>query len=445
MSKRAVVYLVGVSLVAAALGALALARPNPTPLDWWAFGALAIAGTLAQLSKSIFKSKPGLETGTVSFSPTIIFLLAGVILLPPSLFVLSAMIPHLVEWTKERYHKSSNLPVWYIQPFNISTHIICGLAAQWTYVRLLMLTSAALPGSVALSMGALVTVTGTVLAYVGLNHVLIGLALVLARGVTWKESGILNKDSLLPDLMMACLGSVMALLWRGNPWLAVLALSPLVMIERALAVPQLRQEARTDSKTGLWNARHFAELFKAELVRAKRFGRPLAIIVGDLDLLRNINNTYGHLAGDAVLEAVGQIIRSTIREYDIPARFGGEEFVIALPETTSSEAEVMMERLRTRVEAHDFVANTTPAPIHATISLGCACFPHDASTATELVHAADLAVYQAKLQGRNRSFSYSTLARSGELELKGGRGHLEFVDEGFSYSPDASLLRAPGG
>lgn len=442
MSKRAIAYLIGVSLVAMALSALALSAPGASLNDWLTFGMLVIAGTLAQLFKTIFKSKPKSEIGTVSFSPTIIFLLAGVLLLPPLLFVLSAIIPHLVEWAKERYQKSANLPVWYIQPFNISTHVVCGLMAQQVYRELNVLAALALPDSVALTFGILVTALAAALVYVGLNHLLVGLALVLARGVTWKESGMMSVEGLVPDLMMACLGSLVGLLWVLNPWLVVLALSPLVMIERALAVPQLKQEARVDSKTGLWNARHFAEVFKGELERAKRYERPLSVIVGDLDLLRNINNTYGHLAGDAVLESVGQIIRSTIREYDIPARFGGEEFVIALPETRSEEAENLMERLRTSVEAFQFSAKTSPTPIHATISLGCSSFPNDAVTATDLIHAADLAVYQAKLQGRNRSVAYGKLPRWMELELESLRGQVNPLEEAFvGYSPEASLLR----
>jgi diguanylate cyclase (GGDEF)-like protein len=124
--------------------------------------------------------------------------------------------------------------------------------------------------------------------------------------------------------------------------------------------------------------------------------------VADLDLLRNINNTSGHLAGDVVLSGIGQRIRESIREYDIAGRFGGEEFVIALPETGPHEAHEVAERLRQTIADASFAVATSPVPIRATMSLGVACFPGDATTQKNLIHAADVAVYQAKIQGRNR-------------------------------------------
>jgi len=181
-------------------------------------------------------------------------------------------------------------------------------------------------------------------------------------------------------------------------------------------VPRLEREARTDAKTGLWNTRHFNELFAAELERARRFNRPLSVIMADLDLLRNINNTYGHLAGDVVLTGVGQIIRQTVREYDLASRFGGEEFCIVLLEAEQAGAQAFAERLRRAIEAATFEVATSPQPIHVTMSLGVACFPGDATTTTDLTHAADIAVYQAKLAGRNRVVCAADVPHSDKLE-----------------------------
>jgi predicted signal transduction protein with EAL and GGDEF domain len=101
---------------------------------------------------------------------------------------------------------------------------------------------------------------------------------------------------------------VIAGLWTVNAWLILPALSPLLLIYRALTVPQLKKEAQTDGKTGLWNVHHWTRLLTEELEKAGRTGRPVALLMADLDLLRNINNTYGHQAGDAVLVGVGQTI-----------------------------------------------------------------------------------------------------------------------------------------
>src|SRR5262249_49795396 len=136
--------------------------------------------------------------------------------------------------------------------------------------------------------------------------------------------------------------------------------------------------------------------------RSARFGRPTALIMADLDLLREINNNYGHLAGDAVLRGIAEVFRTQLRHYDVPARFGGEEFSILLPEAPPEQALEIAERIRRAVAERDFEVETSPTPIRATVSIGVACFPRDASDATELIHQADLAVYRAKLQGRNR-------------------------------------------
>src|SRR3984893_17352248 len=128
----------------------------------------------------------------------------------------------------------------------------------------------------------------------------------------------------------------------------------------------------------------------------------------DLDLLRDINNSYGHLAGDAVLKGIAEIFHEELRHYDVPARFGGEEFSILLPETPPEQALEISEWLLRAVAEREFEVETAAEPIRATVSLGVAGFPKDGLDANELIHQADLAVYRGKLQGRNRVVSAST-------------------------------------
>ncbi|GIV96238.1 MAG: hypothetical protein KatS3mg057_0895 [Herpetosiphonaceae bacterium] len=355
--------------------------------QWPTFVALTTLATLAQLFKA---EAPNHKL----YYATRIFQFAAVLLLHPFLFVLLQIICHVVEWAKERLIDSPHLRKWYIQPFNIAVHIIASFAARWFYLALEERSS---------SFPIASSVVGAIFAaatYLVINHLLVGIVLILARGIPWRN--LIQIDEIVPDFINLCLGYAIAVLWLINPWLILPVLSPLVLIYQALTIPQLKHEAQTDSKTELWNARHFNQLFQAEMERAQRFHRPLALIMADLDLLRDINNTYGHLAGDAVLKGVGKIIRQSIREYDIAGRFGGEEFAIALPETEPQEALVVAERIRQAVIAEAFRAPTIREPIRATMSLGLACFPYDAQTMTSLVHAADVAVYQAKMNGRNR-------------------------------------------
>ncbi len=409
MSRRAWVYIYFILLLGVGLSALAFASGPPDLGAWFTWAALTILATLAVLFRAVFQSKHASESGTTVYSPVLVFLLAGALLLPPPLVVLLVVVPHVIEWVRERWRKTANLPDWYIQPFNMAMYIIVGFAARWIYT---VVSTSELGDMPMAPLFLTAAVAGT---YAFLNAVAIGLVLLLARGVSWQDSQVLNIENMMPDFIMLCLGYVMAVVWEINSWLILPMLGPLVLVSRALQVPQLRKEAQTDGKTGLLNARHFATLFKAELARAERFGRPMAVIMADLDLLRNINNTYGHLAGDTVLAGIGRIIRATVRDYDIAARFGGEEFVIVSPESGPEEARVLAERLRHAVASTGFVVSTSPTPIRVTMSLGISCFPQDGLTYTELIHSADCAVYQAKLQGRNRIVAASDLPHSATL------------------------------
>jgi diguanylate cyclase (GGDEF)-like protein/putative nucleotidyltransferase with HDIG domain len=341
-----------------------------------------------------------------SYHTTIVFLLPAVLLLPPEFLPLVALIQHIPEWLKERY-------AWYIQSFNIANYAI-DLLAAWVAARAVMHASWLIPQDRP-RMAAAWLVAAVVL--VAANHILLAFMLGLARGHSLRESGLFTYESLSTDLVLAVLGVTVTAVWHANPWLVALAVTPLILIHRSLAVPALEQEARVDPKTGLYNARHFASAIAEELDRATRLERPLSLLMVDLDLLREVNNSYGHLAGDAVLQGIAAIFGKELRHYDVPARFGGEEFSILLPETTRETALEIGERLRRSVAESPFEVETSVDPIHATISIGVATFPQDGTNVTELIHQADLAVYRAKLQGRNRVLGASADA----LQLPGDR------------------------
>ncbi|MDX6504776.1 MAG: hypothetical protein QOE29_1901, partial [Gaiellaceae bacterium] len=239
------------------------------------------------------------------------------------------------------------------------------------------------------------------------NHFLLAPMMRLANGDSIRELALFSFDSLSTNLALVAVGVAIAALWSRNPWLVVFAVAPLVLIHRSLSVPQLQAEARIEAKTGLFNARHFTSVFADELGRAGRYERPLSLLMVDLDLLREINNTFGHLAGDAVIRGVADVFRQQLRHFDVPARFGGEEFSILLPETPVEQALEIAERVRRAVAAELFEVSTSSDPIRATVSIGVATFPGDGGDQNELIHQADLAVYRAKLQGRNRVLAAS--------------------------------------
>ena len=159
--------------------------------------------------------------------------------------------------------------------------------------------------------------------------------------------------------------------------------------------------ALTDGLTGLLNRSAFHERLESEYQRFKRYGSPLSLIVADLDNLKEINDTRGHPVGDEVLRKIGDILRETTRDSDILTRYGGDEFVIVLPQTNAQNAVNLAERMRLKIGSHSFAVNGEP--FHCTISLGVATAPSERiSTAQDLLETADHAMYDSKRAGRNQ-------------------------------------------
>jgi diguanylate cyclase (GGDEF)-like protein len=181
-------------------------------------------------------------------------------------------------------------------------------------------------------------------------------------------------------------------------------------------VRDLEKRAIRDPLTQLYNKEYFAQRLHEELRRALRHRQSLTLAMMDMDRLKEINDTYGHQAGDAMIKAVTKAICDTCRQIDIPCRYGGDEFVVILPETTKAQAAVFAERLLRAVrdttvaiphtgslteegEAGD--RSSEPAVLAPTISVGLASFPEDGRNPETLISKADAALYQAKRLGRN--------------------------------------------
>jgi len=173
-----------------------------------------------------------------------------------------------------------------------------------------------------------------------------------------------------------------------------------VAMANARAVRQLEEMATTDGLTGCLNKRAFLDELEQKLMAAQRFGRKLSVIVTDLDHFKAVNDTYGHAAGDRVLQELGRVLRRVKRETDLVARFGGEEFCVLCEETDAHGARLLAERVREELESTEVV--TELGPLKVTASLGVATFPDHASTAADLFMQGDKALYEAKNSGRNR-------------------------------------------
>lgn len=169
-----------------------------------------------------------------------------------------------------------------------------------------------------------------------------------------------------------------------------------------IALTGIQKQALTDGLTGLLNHRAVMEQFTRELERARRYGHPLSIAFFDADHFKHINDTYGHAAGDAVLCQIGERALDILRSGDTLGRFGGEEFVVLLPETDATEAYVIAERIRATVAAEPVVSLASEASISVTTSIGLSTYRIDGDTEQELLSSADRAMYVAKRSGRNQ-------------------------------------------
>ncbi|MCG6539692.1 GGDEF domain-containing protein [Pseudomonas sp. KSR10] len=167
---------------------------------------------------------------------------------------------------------------------------------------------------------------------------------------------------------------------------------------------ELQRLSSTDRLTGLFNRGHWEEMLRQDYARHRRYDRNAALVMFDIDHFKRINDSYGHQAGDAVIQRAAELIRQSMRDADIAGRYGGEEFVVLLPDTDSEGAVTFAERLRQSIEAHEVIHEGRS--IHFTVSLGIADLSQPTSGYAQLIERADSAMYMSKSAGRNQVSLY---------------------------------------
>ncbi|HEY7561069.1 MAG TPA: GGDEF domain-containing protein [Gaiellaceae bacterium] len=353
--------------------ALAAALSLPVSVDrddWIAFAVLLPIIVLAHLVGADRTKHQGSHLSLAPF-------FAAVLILPPVLATLAIALAFLPEWLRTRAD-------WYIVLFNFCNFVAPGLVARLVFDA----ASPSGPAEWALSAGLAIA------AFLTLHYGLLAAVLHLARGVGVRDT--VRPDCLVIDAGLLSLGAIAAALWESHPGLVALTLLPMGLAYRSLAIPALVEATRIEPKTGLYNLRHFRAALAQELGRAGRFDRSIALLMVDVDHLREINTAHGHLAGDRALEGVAGALRLVTREYDVPARFGGDEFCVLLPETDLEGALVVAERVRALVEES---RRGSDAPV--TVSVGVVAHEGTGTTPDELIALADRAAYRAKWSGRN--------------------------------------------
>ena len=335
--------------------------------DWVAFASLVPLIAAVHLVGAERQRHQGSH---LSLAP----IFAAVLILPPALAAIALALAFVPESLRSR-------PRWYIVVFNAANFVGPALLARAVFDVL----ADSSEGDWALA--ALAAIGAFLLVHYGVLAVM----LRLARGVRIAET--IRVDCVLIDAGLVSLGALAAALWDVNQALVVLTLLPLALAYRSLAIPGLVEATRIEPKTGLYNMRHFNAVLSQELERARRFGRPISVLMVDVDHLRAINTAHGHLAGDRALTNVAAAIGRATRQYDLAARFGGDEFCVLLPETDLQGALVVADRIR-------MFAEQAEEP-RMTVSVGVAVEQGGDVTAADLIALADRAAYRAKFSGRN--------------------------------------------
>jgi diguanylate cyclase (GGDEF)-like protein len=372
------------TVCAAVVAAAATSTVSYGEVRWQVFVAVLAGGAFAQLFATHTAGNQVFHTG-------IAFSVAAALVLPPELVVVVCVVQHVPEWLRQRYP-------WFIQGFNVANVVLSGLAAwlmRWSFERdgVYVTSSATTWGVIAAAAAAL--------TFVMVNHALLARMLRLARGHDVSASGLFTLDGLLQDSVVAAVGVGVAFTLLHSWALAVVLTLPLVLIQRALALPTLREQALTDHKTGLLNSRGIDQPARAEFARARRLGRPLSVLLCDVDNLREINNSVGHLEGDAALAVVASAFRAELRAYDLCARFGGDEFLVVLPETDEEEAVTVARRIQAWLEQNPLP--TSEGKLAVGISIGVGSLHEDEPEIGTMLARADAAMYAEKRAG-GRSF-----------------------------------------
>lgn len=395
-------FVVIVSALAAVATGVAMANASCSLHDLVVFCALVGCGMIAiEVTGSAFRE----PQGTVLRDLLTVWYLAIAIALPPA-YAMAAPLP------------LGAFRLWRVQHSHMYRRVFSNATLSLSYGSAALIFRAfpssvigAHPGTGAHLLGWVGAVAACGLVAWTVNHGLLAVAVRLSDPSASALSLIIGREAMATDFVELSLGISVALLVSLNTALVALVLPSLAMYRRYLLHAQLVSQSRTDGKTGLLNSATWEREAAAEISRAVRTRTPLALLLLDLDEFKIVNDTYGHVAGDAALKAVALCLGTVLRDYDHAGRFGGEEFAVLLPQTSAVDALRVAERLRAVVQGlvieDPSTSDGTRIPV--TVSIGVAAM--DGGTRrglTDLVSIADAALYRAKSGGRNQVQMIST-------------------------------------
>ncbi|WP_214369069.1 sensor domain-containing diguanylate cyclase [Pseudonocardia sp. H11422] len=338
--------------------------------------------------------------GTSYFDLSSVWTFAAAVLLPPALAAGVIVVLYVHLWV--RVWRPARVPL-YRHVFTTATVVLAAFVAHVVVSRAGGVQG--WPGDLS-SLGVFAL---AILLYVTVNTALVGGAIALTNPPARPGELLGHWDDNALEIATLCLGALAAIALTANPWLVVLVLPPLLVLHRAVLVRQLEEVANTDAKTGLLTAAAWHSRATRAVARAQKAHESVAVLICDLDHFKAVNDAHGHLAGDRVLAAVAGALRAEVRGRDLVGRFGGEEFVVLVPDLPlenggRAELHAVGERIRHRISMLTVAVDTPDGALTVTglgISVGGAVFPSQGATLEQVMKVADASLYAAKRGGRN--------------------------------------------
>ncbi len=396
--RPAVIFLLTVELATIAVSVWAILERSITRQELIHFVVIVtLAVTAAEVGRRVERMRRRLaETPHINLAS--VWTVPAALLTTPSLMAATAVILYGHLWLRSWRRTSGTRP--YRTIFSATTVVISCLAARGVADLTPFGTVLDQAG-----VGGLAWLLLVISTYTMVNAGLIAIALAfdgeertVARLLgTWQDNTI--------EFATLCNGALTAMLLAWRPWLVALVLLPLYVLHRSVLIRQLEHAATTDEKTGLLNATSWQTLATNELHRAERHGTELSVLMVDLDHFKRVNDQYNNLIGDRVLRAVADAMRKEVRDFDLCGRFGGEEFVILMPEIGLAVAVDTATRICTRIrelQVGDAVTGEPLSELRLSASIGVATYPDAGSELDEILLAADNAMFAAKDSGRDQ-------------------------------------------
>jgi diguanylate cyclase (GGDEF)-like protein len=407
LPRSAVGYVLAIDLIAVTITTLAVrstlfgSNSGIRSSEWAAFAVLAAASTLhLESARGIERRREMAANTSPHTNLKCLWVFASLLLLPLSLVIPLVVLSYVYSWFRVYGRTVAHRKI-----FSTATYVLASAAAAAVLRAGGLLTEPRVPTG----LWSLLVVMAAAATWWLVNYALVVGAILLAS----PEATAREALGELSDQLVVCaglgLGIAVAALQSSYPWVVPVLMVTVLALHRDLLLPQYQRAAATDVKTGLATSSYWASAVPAELARAETLRSTVGLLMLDLDRFKEINDTYGHPAGDQALRAVGESVRAEVRQGDLVARVGGDELAVLLPGASEGEVLEVAERIRDRLTTLTVSVSTTDdgtALINGVpASFGAAVYPAVAGTMDQLVLAADNALLTAKRDGRNRIVS----------------------------------------